>query len=78
MRVIPSKYLDLPYFSKEKLPFVLTLRNLKLDFIASLNELYSNNITRAFYLNLEPCDHPLGIQTKIYGSTILLQEENLA
>ena len=53
------------------------LRNLKLDFIASLNKPYSNNITRAFYSNLEPRDHPLGIQTEICGFVILLQGEDL-
>ena len=35
-------------------------------------------MTRAFYSYLKPIDHPLGIQTKNCGSTILLQEEDLS
>ena len=59
--VILSKFLDIPYFSRERFFFVPMPRNLKLDFIASLNEPCSNEITWAFYSNLEPKDHPLGI-----------------
>ena len=57
-RVIPSKFLDIPYFTKERFSFVPMLRNLRLDFIASLNEPYSDDITKAFYSNLEQRDHP--------------------
>ena len=54
------------------------LKNLRLDLITSLNEPYFDDITKAFYSNLEPRDHPLGIQIEIYGIAILLQEEDLA
>ena len=77
-RVIPSKFLDIPFFASEKFSFVPMLRNLKIDFIAYLNEPYSDDIVRAFYSNLEPRDHPLGIQTEVCGHAILLQEEDLA
>ena len=71
-KVIPSKLLNLPYFTKVRFLFIPTLKNLKLDFIASLNEPYFDDITKAFYSNLEPQDNSLGIQIEVFGTTILL------
>ena len=72
-----SKFLDFLYFTKEKFLSILTLRAFKLDFIASLNKRYWDDITRAFYSNLEPQDHLIGIQIEVCGVVIFLQEEDL-
>ena len=77
-KVIMSKYLDLPFFSKERFPFVLILRTLKLDFLSTLNKPYSDDITRVFYSNLEPLDHLLRIQIEVCGFVLHLKKEDLA
>ena len=56
-----SKFLNFPYFTKERFPFVPTLRTFKLDFVSPLNKPYLDDIIKAFYSNLELLDHPLGI-----------------